>query len=281
VPPKALTVLLLAGWAALPSLPSLPWDLHLPTSVERWLWNPRERTGKAIEAAKARNPEAAAENAATALRLAPGDPRTQYNAGTAELGARRLRQSIRLLEKAARDAPADLAPSASYNLGNARLAAGDAAGAVEAYKRALRLAPADANAKHNLEIALRERDKEQARMKSPREGSRGDRPDDKNQSDQSGSGDPNDQQQDQRRSDANDPGRDQQKGQPGPPQQAGPRPSQPGAGQQPLPQFRNQPDMTAQEAAALLESVENLERQQRRKQAAERAQQRGTREKDW
>jgi tetratricopeptide (TPR) repeat protein len=281
VPLKALPILLLAGWAALPSLPSLPWDIHLPTSVERWLWNPRERTGQAIRAAKAGDPETAAEDAATALRLAPGDPRVQYNAGTAELGNRRMRQSIKLLEKASRDAPADLAPAASYNLGNARLASGDAAGAVEAYKRALRLAPADAAAKHNLEIALRERAKEQSRMKSPREGSRGDRPDDKNKSDSSGSGDPNDQQQDQRRSDANDPGRDQQKGQPGPPQQAGPRPTQPGEGQQPLPQFRNQPDMTAQEAAALLQSVENLERQQRRKQAAERAQQRSTQEKDW
>jgi tetratricopeptide (TPR) repeat protein len=278
---KVLPVLLLAGWAALPSLPSLPWDLHLPTWAERVLWNPRERTGEAIEAWKAEDPESAAEAAGTALRLAPDDPRSQYNAGTAELGARRLRQSVGLLEKAVRDAPADLAPAASYNLGNARLAAGDAAGAVEAYKQALRAAPADANAKHNLEIALREREKEQNRMKNPREGSRGDRPDKENSADKSGSGDPNDQQQDERRSDANDPGQDRQKGQPGPPQQSGPRPNQPGDEGQPLPQFRNQPDMSAQEAAALLESVENLERQQRRKQAAERARQRGTQEKDW
>jgi tetratricopeptide (TPR) repeat protein len=167
VPPKALPVLLLAGWAALPSLSSLPWDPHLPVWAERWLWNPRERTGQAIAGWNAKDPDAAAENAATALRLAPDDPRVQYNSGTAELGARHLRRSIRLLEKAARDAPPDLASAASYNLGNARLGAGDAAGAVEAYKKALRLAPADANAKHNLEIALRERDKEQMRMKSP------------------------------------------------------------------------------------------------------------------
>lgn len=277
MPPKALPVLLLAGWAA---LPSLPWDLHLPTWAERWLWNPRERTSEAIEAWNAKDPDTAAEAAATALRLAPDDPRTQYNAGTTELGARHLRQSIRHLEKAARDAPADLAPAAHYNLGNARLAAGDAAGAVEAYKQALRRAPADANAKHNLEIALREREKERNRMKNPREGSRGDRPDRQNPSDSPGSGDPN-QQPDQRRSDANDPGQDRQRGQQGPPQQTGPRPSQPGDQGQPLPQFRNQPDMSAQEAAALLESVENLERQQRRKQAAERAKQRGSQEKDW
>jgi hypothetical protein len=39
--------------------------------------------------------------------------------------------------------------------------------------------------------------------------------------------------------------------------------------------------MSAQEAAALLEAVENLERQQRRKQAAERAQERAAHGKDW
>ncbi len=276
MPPK-LPILLLAGWAA---LPALPWKPHLPTWAERWLWNPRERTSQAIEAWDAKNPGKASAAAATALRLAPDDPRTQYNAGTTELGAKHLRQSIRLLEKAVRDTPSDLAPAAQYNLGNARLAAGDAAGAVEAYKQALRLAPADANVKHNLELALREREQERMRMKSPREGSRGDRPDDRNPSDSNGSGDPNDQQ-DKRRSDANDPGQDRQKGQPGPPRQAGPHPAQPGDKGQPLPQFRNQPDMSAQEAAALLQAVENLERQQRRKQAAERAQKRGAQEKDW
>lgn len=273
---KALPMLLLAGWAA--ALPSLPWKPHLPTWAERWLWNPRERTGQAIEAWEAKEPEAAADYAATALRLTPDDPRTQYNAGTAELGARNLRKSIGLLEKSVRDTPPDLAHAAHYNLGNARLTAGDAAGAVEAYKQALRLAPDDANTKHNLEIALREREKEKNRMKSPREGSRGDRPDQQNPSDSPGSGDPN-QQPDQRRSDANDPGQDRQQGQQGPPKQSGQRPEQPGEG--PPSRFRDQPDMTEQEASALLESVENLERQQRRKQAAERAQARGTQGKDW
>ncbi len=277
MPPKVLPVLLLA---ALPSLGDLPWASALPDWAERWLWNPRERTGRAIEAWEAKDPAKAAAAAATALRLAPDDPRVQFNAGTTELGARHAGKSAKLLEQAVRFAPPDLAPAAWYNLGNARLAAGDAAGAVEAFKQSLRRAPGDADAKHNLEIALREREREQMRMKQPQEGSRGDRQDPKNDSNQSGGGDPS-QPQDQRTSDANDPGRDRQKGQPAPPQQAGPRPAQPGQGQQPLPQFRNQKDMNAQEAAALLQAVENLERQQRRKQAAQRAAQRGAQEKDW
>lgn len=285
MPPKALSVLLLAGWAALPSLPSLPWKSHLPIGAERWLWNPRERTGQAIAAWNAEEPDPGAvlEATAAALRLAPDDPRVQYNAGTAELGAREVQRSLRLLEKAARDAPPDLAPAASYNLGNARLGAGNAAGAVEAYKQALRLAPDDAAAKHNLEIALRERDKGMLRQKPHREGTQDKDSDHSDSSPGSGSSaGPNQDPNDRRPSDFPNPGDDRQQRQQGQPQQAGPRPSQPGEqGQQPLPQFRNQSDMSAQEAAALLEAVDNLERQQRRKQAAARAKERGTGEKDW
>lgn len=276
---KALPLLLLAGWA-LPSLPSFL-DPHLPAWAERWLWNPRERTTETLRAWEAKQPKEAADFADTALRLAPDDPRTSYNAGTAHLGADDVRESIGLLEKAVQDAPPDLAPSARYNLGNARLKAGDAGGAVEAYKQALRLEPSHADAKHNLEIALKEQER-QSRMQSPREGNRGDRPDQQNPSNDPGSGNPADQN-DQRQSDENDPGRNDQRKQQGdqgqqPPPQG--RPDKPGDQGQ-LPQFRNVPDMSAEEAAALLQSVENLEREQRRKQAAERAQQRSSQEKDW
>jgi tetratricopeptide (TPR) repeat protein len=276
---KALPLLLLAGWA-LPSLPSFL-DPHLPAWAERWLWNPRERTTETIRAWEAEQPEEAADFADTALRIAPDDPRTRYNAGTAHLGADDVRESIGLLEKAAQDAPPDLAPAARYNLGNARLKAKDAAGAAEAYKQALRLEPSHADAKHNLEIALKEQER-QSRMQSPREGNRGDRPDQQNPSNDPGSGSPADQD-DQRPSDETDPGRNDQKNQQGdqgqqPPPQG--RPDKPGDQGQ-LPQFRNVPDMSAEEAAALLQSVENLEREQRRKQAAERAQNRSSQEKDW
>ena len=39
--------------------------------------------------------------------------------------------------------------------------------------------------------------------------------------------------------------------------------------------------MTAQQAAAVLESVENLERQQRKAEAARRTRRRATGERDW
>lgn len=275
--PRALSVVLLAGWAA---LPSFPWSPHLPTWMERWLYNPRERTAGAIEAYEAGEPERAADLADTALRLAPEDPKTRFNAGTAHLAAGRERRAIALLEKAVSGETGkdpELAPAAHYNLGNARLSARDAAGAVEAYKQALRLAPDDANAKHNLELALREREKQRQRMRGPGEGSRGRRPQGKREPSGGGgqSGPPN---QDPSRS--NDPGRQEQPQGQGRPQDQGQRPNQGGQGSA-LPRFQNQPDMNAQEAAALLQAVENLERQQRRQQAAQRARQQSARGKDW
>ena len=49
----------------------------------------------------------------------------------------------------------------------------------------------------------------------------------------------------------------------------------------PLPNFEDQPDMTAEQASAILEAVENLEREQRKQQAAERLKSRKTGERDW
>jgi Ca-activated chloride channel family protein len=278
--PATVPALLLAGWVGLPDLPSLsslPWSLHLPAWAERWMYNPRERTGTAIDAVEKGKPKEAVGPADTALRLAPKDPQARYNDGTAHLRAGDKRGAIPLLEKAAKDAGRSLAPAAYYNLGNAHLAAGDAAAAVEDYKQALRRAPHDADTKHNLEIALRERENEQRRLKSPREGSRGNREGEKGSSDHGGANDPADR---QNRSQANDPGQSGQKKQ-DQQQGSGDQPQRTGPDGRPLPRFRDQPEMSAQEASALLQSVENLERQQRRQQAGQRARQHAAKGKDW
>lgn len=286
MPRLLLPLLMIAGWAALPSLPSLPWAPHLPVWAERWMYNPRERTARAIEAVERGRAKEARGPADTALRLAPQDPLVRYNGGTAHLLAGDRRGAVPLLERAAKEADrsdrsgrADpsLAAAAFYNLGNARLGAGDAAGAVEAYKQALRRAPRDADAKHNLEIALREREQERLRAKSPQEGDRGDREGDKGSSDRGGAKDPAER---QNRSDANDPGQGQRRPQ-DQPQAPGEQPQRAGADGRPLPRFQDQPEMSAQEAASLLQSVENLERNQRRQQAAQRSRQRAAKGKDW
>jgi Ca-activated chloride channel family protein len=278
---KLASALLLAGSLGV----GLPFPLsllksapHLPAKIERWLYNPRERIHTAIVDArgdKASRERAPAE-ADTALRLAPGDPRIQYDAGTVHLGAGDARGAAEILEKAAHAAGPDLAGATAYNLGNARLGEDEPEGAVAAYEQALRLDPANPNAKWNLELALRQRERKR-QMKGP--SSQGGGKGGGNASQSPG----NDQKSEQQKgSGTPDPGKSQQQQSGG----ANDRPGgqgqpQPRPGDQPLPQWKNQPDMTASEAAALLESVENLERQQRRAQAAQRAQRRSARGKDW
>jgi Ca-activated chloride channel family protein len=272
----ALPALLLLGSLA---FPSLPWQPHLPGWVERWMYNPRERTERSIAAYKGSKPEEAVGPADTAARLAPGDPTVQYDDGTVHLGAGHARKAVSMLEKAAKVASPALSPAAHYNLGNARLAAGDAAGAAEAYRQTLREQPGDQNAKYNLELALREEKKQKMGARGRPAGSRGNRSQNQDPSSQQGKG--NSPQQNQPRK-GNQPPTPQQ-GQQGQQQQPGQgQPQKPGEGQdERLPQFRNQPDMNGQEAASVLAAVENLERQQRRDQAAKRARQQAAKGKDW
>jgi tetratricopeptide (TPR) repeat protein len=263
--PRVLSAVLLGSLA----LPSFPWKPHLPVWAERVLYNPRERTERAIKAYGAGEPEEALDRAETARRLAPDDSRVQYNAGTAHLANGHERQAIKLLEKAAQEAPADLSPTVHYNLGNARLAAGDASGAVQAYQQTLRAQPGNLDAKHNLEIALREEQKQKKGLQGQRAGDRGNRKPNQDPSNQRGKGRPDE-----------NPQQPQQQGQQRQPGQQ-PRAGQGGQRDERLPQFQNQPEMSGREAASVLSAVENLERQQRRDQAAKRARQRAARGKDW
>jgi tetratricopeptide (TPR) repeat protein len=261
--------------AALP-LPWIPWQPHLPAWAERWIYNPRERTEQTIAAYREGDGDRAVATSETAHRLAPDDPLTGYNAGTANLAAGRARKAAKLLEQAAKGAPSGLAPTAWYNLGNARLAASDPAAAVEAYKQALLRNPADGDAKHNLEIALQQREQQRLRTQGGRQGSRGDRSGEREQSKKPGEGSPS---ADKRRA-PQDPGRGKQ----GQQQSQGKQgqqdqPSQQGGGR--LPNFKNQPEMSSREAANLLSAVEDLERRQRRDEAAKRSKQKALKGKDW
>jgi tetratricopeptide (TPR) repeat protein len=287
-----LAGLALGATLALAGPLGLPFGLHLPVWVERWLWNPRERIERAnAELAKGAGLSETDEKARkatagralpaveTALRLAPDDPRVQFDAGTVQLLAGKNRAAVAALEKAARSAPGDLAADAQFNLGTGRLAAGDAAGAVEALQAALRVDPSHAAAKHNLELALVERERERLRFKEPKDGPRGDRRGDRETGPKSGGNEPP-------QGPSNDKPQTQgtppkpQSGQDGTPQ-PGPRPKQPGAGDDALDRFREQPDMNAREAAVILRSVERLEREQRRAEAERRARAAAAQDVDW
>lgn len=160
-------------------------------------------------------------------------------------------------------------PRTLYNLGNAQLAAEQPAAAIEAYKNALRLDPAQLDAKHNLELALQALEQQQSEQGDDQETPDGENEGEQEQSPSPGAEQPPEDEQpseDQQQSPSQDP-----EGQPEPQQDR----------QRPLPNFEDQPNMTAEQAAEILEAVENLEREQRQQQAAERLNARQTGDRDW
>ncbi len=183
----------------------------------------------------------------------------------------------------------DLAVAATYNLGNARLAAGDFAGAVEAYKQTLRAAPGNRDAKFNLELAWREQQRQRQSSQRgvgprggggrPREGER------RETAGQGGSGaagaNPQPGQPSDQRASSLQQGQSQ--GRSGQAQTAAGLRGQPSplSGRQPLAGYQDQPEMSASEAAAVLEAVQNLERQQRRQAAMRQARHPAANGEDW
>ncbi|MEM1181743.1 MAG: tetratricopeptide repeat protein [Acidobacteriota bacterium] len=288
-----------------------------PSWLDRVLFNPQERTESGAVSLEAGDTAAAAGAMDSALRLAPEDARAQYNAGTAGLAFAPDRAKT-LLEQAA-GADGDVAAKAAYNLGNLQLESGELQPAIESYKQALRRDPDFEDAKFNLELAqrrLQEQQQNQDQQNQDSQDQQNQDQQDQDSQDQQGDQDSEQDQQDQNQNSENQDGRDQEQqdqdeegqdpenqdeGQEEQNQQSGDSEQDPeqnqdpqdreggqdqpqGQDQQesPLPQFENLPDMTAQEAAAILEAIENLEREQRRQQAVEAAAEaRRSGKKDW
>jgi tetratricopeptide (TPR) repeat protein len=260
-------------------------DLHPPAWVERWLYNPRERTALALERLESGDAEGALEAFEIAGRIDPDDPRVLFGLGTGRLLADHG-DAVGALERSL--GPADGHPSptpgrvlprglrqpAFYNLGNARLAAKDNAGAVAAFEEALRLDPSDRAAKFNLELALRRLDEERLRLLPPREAPGGRRSGDEEPGEESGGSDS------ERRTEEDRGGAGREPGQAGPEAETEPREGVP-FGHRPLAGFDEQDDLTAAQAAALLEAVENLERRLRQVEAKRAAREAATEEEDW
>lgn len=288
-------------------LPELP-DVHLPVWAERWLYNPRERTAAGRDALRDGRQDDGVEALDAALRQAPDDPTVLYNAGTGRLLAQeQQKRAAALLEQATARlegndaAPPGLASHAFYNLGNARLASGDAAGAATAYRQSLRLDPSLRPAKRNLEIALARIDRDRPQARPPEETPSGERSGEEETSDRSGGteppnpgeppeqrnegaaggqqGSPGERGDQAQTADAGDGGDGSGDGQAAADRQDAA--SRSAAGQRLL-RFDEQADMTASEAAALLDAIDNLERAERRQAALERAAAEGkSTEEDW
>ena len=95
-----------------------------------------------------------AYNRARELAHTSGEP--HYNAGNALYRMEEFEESLEEYDQALKYARGDLRSSGFFNRGNAAFQARQYAQAVEAYKEVLRMNPGDADAKHNLELALRQ-----------------------------------------------------------------------------------------------------------------------------
>lgn len=87
---------------------------------------------------------------------APDDPVPYYNAASALAMDGDLQLAVLALEQALKTADTPLQARAYYNLGNVYMALGQFADAVGAYQQTLLRQPDDADARYNLELALRQ-----------------------------------------------------------------------------------------------------------------------------
>ncbi len=248
----------------------------------------------------------------SAARLLEQDPLATYNAGTARLLSERA-DAAPLLESVMESGTDRLASNAAFNLGNSHLETGQLQGAVDAFKQSLRRDPTRTDAKHNLEIAMRRLREQQENQQQNQDQQNQDQQQDQqdqqqdqqnqdqqNQDQQQDQDQQNQDQQDQQdqqqdQDQQNQDQQDQQDQEQQGDQEQQDQEQQPEDGEQeqpqdgdqgeqeerPLPQFEDQPDMTAEEAAAILEAVENLEREARRQEALEAASKQAKGKKDW
>ena len=86
----------------------------------------------------------------------PGAAEPIYNTGNALYRMEEFGDSVQRYDDSLRDAEGELRASGFFNRGNASFQMRLYDEAVEAYKEALRINPDDADAKHNLELALRQ-----------------------------------------------------------------------------------------------------------------------------
>jgi tetratricopeptide (TPR) repeat protein len=171
---------------------------------------------------------------------APQAAELYYNLGNVFYRQQDHQRAAEAYTRALLTASEELEAAASFNLGNAMYRLGQYDVAVEAFERALRLDPGDPDAKRNLELALRARDREQPEGSDPNEGGQAEG----GESEAAGSGD----------------------SEPVPSPQPAPAPGQ----------------MTREEAARMLDGLEEQELENLRREAQQRqARRTGSTEKDW
>jgi Ca-activated chloride channel homolog len=194
-----------------------------------------------------------------AQAVLPEAPQLHYDIGNVLYRQENWAGAAEAYEHALGIAGPDLSSHAAYNLGNALFHDEKYDDAVKAYTRALKGAPHDADAKHNLEMALRalELQKQQQQKKQ-------NKPDQKKQ----------DQNKDDKQQQSSGSGQDDSKPKDDKSPESGPK----GEGKQPQPKAGG---MTPQEAEKLLDRLNDQEKQNVKNEQARRPKDEGTPEKDW
>jgi tetratricopeptide (TPR) repeat protein len=197
----------------------------------------------------------ALEDYQKAQAVVPEAPQLHYDLGNVLYRQENWSGAAEAYERALGAAGPDLAPRAAYNLGNALFKDEKYDDAIKAYMRSLKAAPRDADARHNLELALRALKEQQRQQKQQPKDQKQQQEQDKKQQGQAGDDKKNPEQ--EKSQSGKDPAKDKK------PQQ------KPG-------------EMTPQDAAKLLDRLNDQERQNLKREAARQGKgNEATPEKDW
>ncbi len=208
--------------------------------------------------------------------LAPELRELAFNAGDALYRKGDLPNALREYAKAAAADDPLLAADAYYNAGNAQTDLGDLGPAVESYKDALRLSSDHEDAKYNLELALRMLEQQQQDQEQDQDQGEQDQ-DEQDQDDQEQQDQDEQDQQDQDEQEQQD--RDEQE------QDEQEQDEQDQDEQEQQDQDQQQPEqemaMSPEDAARLLDAIDQAERELQAELRAAQAKKRQKVEKDW
>lgn len=138
--------------------------------VDELLLRPRRLSAEGQRAWELGNHEAALGAFERAAGARPDDPRARFNLGDGLYKNARFDEAQAVFQALAADPRSGLAGPAAFNLGNTLFQKQDFPGAVKAYRDALKALPGDAPTRNNLELALRElqKQKEQQKQQQPK-----------------------------------------------------------------------------------------------------------------
>jgi tetratricopeptide (TPR) repeat protein len=212
--------------------------------------------------------------------LAPELLELSFNAGNALYRKGVVTDALREYAKAAGSADSLLAAGASYNAGTASLSAGDLQSAIDLLKASLMLDPSDVDAKHNLELALKLMEEQQQQQQDQEQQ---DRQQDQEQQDRQQDQEQQDRQQDREQQSQEDQEQqqDQEEQEQGQEEQQDQQQQQQQQEQQQEQAQQDELEMSPEDAARLLDAIEEAEEELQAELRAAKARKRAKVDKDW